>query len=95
MQNNRIDRRRTVPTSFRRDGLLLTSGRAQLSIHCMYFSVVEDEFYDVLNYMLSIDPKSQTFATVMTYVRRRMGGVSLVTKELVQKWTSSKHSLHS
>lgn len=61
----------------------------------MYFSVVEDEFYDVLNYMLSIDPKSQTFATVMTYVRRRMGGVSLVTKELVQKWTSSKHRVHS
>nr|UNY47209.1 MAG: ORF1 [Benyviridae sp.] len=59
-----------------------------------YFSVNEEEFYDVLNYVLSVDPKSQTFQTILTYIRRRMGGVSLVTKELVQKWSLPKHRVH-
>lgn len=60
-----------------------------------YFSVHEEEFFDTLNYVISLDKKSQTFPTIMTYVRRRMAGVSLVTKELVERWHLSKSKVHS
>lgn len=40
-----------------------------------------------INYLISLDPKSITFSNCVTYVRRRMGGVSLVTQELLAPWT--------
>jgi len=55
-----------------------------------YFSVKESEYWETLNYMLSLDPKSLTLQNCMTYVRRRMGGMSLVSKELVSPWDLPK-----
>lgn len=64
-----------------------------LKIPLKYISVREDEFYDALNYMLSIDEKSLTLTNAMSYVRRRMGGMSLVTKELVAPWDLPKRDM--
>lgn len=55
-----------------------------------YISVCEDEFHDVHNYLASIDSKSRSLVTAMTYVRRRMGGVSLDNQELVAPWHLEK-----
>ncbi|UHK03121.1 MAG: RNA-dependent RNA polymerase [Sanya benyvirus 1] len=55
-----------------------------------YFSVREDEFCDTYNYCLALDPKSLTFPNVIQYIRRRMGGMSLITKELVEPWYLQK-----
>uniref|UniRef100_A0A1B6DRE7 Alphavirus-like MT domain-containing protein n=1 Tax=Clastoptera arizonana TaxID=38151 RepID=A0A1B6DRE7_9HEMI len=57
----------------------------------VYMSIREDEFYDTVNYMLSLDVKSQSFTNCMAYVRRRMGGMSLVTKELLAPWDLPKN----
>lgn len=51
-----------------------------------YFSVREHEYCEALNYLISIDPKSINLSTILTYVRRRMGGVSLINKELLAPW---------
>lgn len=51
-----------------------------------YFSVREDEVLDTYNYALSLDPKSLNFQNLVAYMRRRMGGMSLITKELVEPW---------
>lgn len=51
-----------------------------------YFSMNEGEFLDTLNYLLSLDPRSLTHQNTIAYIRRRMGGMSLITKELVEPW---------
>lgn len=53
----------------------------------VYFSVFETEYLDIYNYTLSLDPKSVTFPNIFAYIRRRMGGMSLVTRELVEPWS--------
>lgn len=56
----------------------------------VYFSVREDEVLDTYNYALSLDPKSLNFQNLVAYIRRRMGGMSLITKELVEPWWLKK-----
>lgn len=51
-----------------------------------YFSVNESEYLDVYNYTMSLDEKSVTYQNIIAYIRRRMGGVSLITKELIEPW---------
>lgn len=60
-----------------------------------YFSVREDEMFDTINYLLSLDSKSISFTNCVTYVRRRMGGMSLVTKELLAPWHLEKSKVFS
>jgi len=59
-----------------------------------YFSVNNQEYYDLLNYLLALDSKSVTLENAMTFVRRRMGGMSLVTKELVAPWNLPKNRVY-
>lgn len=58
----------------------------KLRLPLKYFSVRESEFFDVYNYLLSLDVKSLTLQNAIMYVRRRMGGMSLVSRELVAPW---------
>jgi hypothetical protein len=58
-----------------------------------YFSVFAEEFFETLNYALAIDPKSLSMANVLTFCRRRSGGVSLVTKELLGAWHMSARDM--
>lgn len=51
-----------------------------------YISMFADEFFEVYNYCLAIDDKSLTFANTLNFIRRRAGGVSLVSKELLAPW---------
>lgn len=51
-----------------------------------YMSVRESEYFDALNYMCALDNKSMHVLNCVSYVRRRMGGLSLVTKELLSAW---------
>lgn len=51
-----------------------------------YFSMVESEYLDVVNYLLSLDQKSLTYQNTVAYIRRRMGGMSLISKELIEPW---------
>ncbi|UHR49697.1 MAG: RNA-dependent RNA polymerase [Guiyang benyvirus 2] len=51
-----------------------------------YFSMNEGEFLDTVNYLMSLDPKSMSYQNTIAYIRRRMGGMSLITKELIEPW---------
>lgn len=51
-----------------------------------YISVREEIVMDVLLYMSALDIKSVTLVNCLTYIRRRVGGMSLVSKELVAPW---------
>jgi len=55
-----------------------------------YFSVNENEYLDVYNYVISLDKKSVSFQNIVAYIRRRMGGMSLITRELVEPWFLEK-----
>nr|UUG74030.1 MAG: hypothetical protein [Hubei Beny-like virus 1] len=59
-----------------------------------YFSVRENEYSDLLNYLIALDPKSLTLTNAITYVRRKRGGVSLVNKELVAAWHLQSKDVH-
>jgi len=59
-----------------------------------YFSVRESEFHDTLLYLLALDPKSLSLQNCLVYIRRRMGGMSLLTKELVAPWDLAKHNVY-
>lgn len=52
----------------------------------LYRSVLASEFFELYNYCVSIDRKSLTKENAVTWVRRRAGGISLMTKELVARW---------
>jgi hypothetical protein len=60
-----------------------------------YFSVFSSEYFEALNYCLSIDPKSLTLHNTMTFVRRRAGGVSLISKELLAPWHIKTRDFHA
>lgn len=60
-----------------------------------YFSVFADEYFETLNYCLSIDPRSLTLQNTMTFVRRRAGGISLISKELLAPWNLRSRDFHS
>lgn len=70
----------------------IKTGRASSPL--TYFSVRETEYWDVLVYLLSLDPKSLSLQNCLTYVRRRMGGMSLVTKELLAPWDLPKRLVY-
>lgn len=61
----------------------------------IYFSVREDEYIDTFNYLMSLDPKSLSFQNTVAYVRRRMGGMSLITKELIAPWFLPKRKVEA
>lgn len=50
---------------------------------CRFFAVNEIEFFEVLNYALALDEKSLTLQNVLSYIRRRIGGISTIAKEFV------------
>lgn len=52
-----------------------------------YFSVRQEEWLDAVNYAASLDEKSSTIQNLIVYIRRRMGGASLVSKELIPAWS--------
>jgi len=54
------------------------------------FAVLQDEWDAAVNWTLSLDPKSVTFANIVSQVRRIAGGVSLVNKELTKAWELPK-----
>lgn len=58
----------------------------KLILPLRYISVRASEFFDALHYVQTLDDKSVTYLNVMAYVRRRMGGMSLATKEIVAPW---------
>lgn len=51
-----------------------------------YVSVREMEFWDAVNYLAALDPKSVSLTNCLSYIRRRSSGVSLVNAELVAPW---------
>uniref|UniRef100_A0AAU7PEV3 RNA-dependent RNA polymerase n=1 Tax=Rhizoctonia solani beny-like virus 2 TaxID=2818417 RepID=A0AAU7PEV3_9VIRU len=55
------------------------------------FAVLREEWDHMVNFALSLDPKSLTFANIVSQVRRVAGGVSLVNKELTCPWELPKH----
>jgi hypothetical protein len=60
-----------------------------------YFSVFANEYFETLNYCLSIDPRALTLQNTMTFIRRRAGGVSLISKELLAPWHLNSRDFHS
>jgi len=60
-----------------------------------YFSVFANEYFETLNYCLSIDRRSLSLANTMTFVRRRAGGVSLISKELLAPWNLQSRDFYS
>jgi hypothetical protein len=62
--------------SCRRDG----------TVKPVYFSARASEFWEVVNYALSLDEKSLSFPNLLAFIRRRGGGISLVNKELLEPW---------
>lgn len=58
----------------------------QLVTPLRYISVKAKEFFDTVNYLASLDEKSVSFTNAAAYVRRRMGGMSLATQELLAPW---------
>lgn len=58
----------------------------QLVTPSRYISVKAREFFDTVNYLASLDEKSVSFLNAAAYVRRRMGGMSLATQELLAPW---------
>lgn len=67
----------------------------KLKTPLVYFSVREEEFWDAALYTMGLAEASQTLVNVMSYVRRRMGGMSLVTKELMAPWDLPKRDVHA
>lgn len=67
----------------------------KLKTPLIYFSVREEEFWDAALYTMGLTEASQSLVNVMIYVRRRMGGMSLVTKELMAPWDLSKRDVHA
>jgi len=51
-----------------------------------YFSVKESEWYITYNYLMGMSAASMSFANTITFIRRCMGGASLVSKELLARW---------
>ena len=51
-----------------------------------YISIREEIVMDVMLYMSALDIKSVSLVNCLTYIRRRVGGMSLVSKELVAPW---------
>lgn len=52
-----------------------------------YFSMRQEEWTDLVNYGASLDEKSTTIQNLIVYTRRRCGGASLVSKELIPAWS--------
>lgn len=61
----------------------------------VYYSVYSNEFYELLNYLLSLDPKSMTVSTALMSIRRRAGGISLTNQEIMPPWELPKSRFFS
>lgn len=60
----------------------------------VYFSVIEGEFHQVVNYLSSLDAKSVSLQNCINFVRRRMGGVSLSNNETLAPWDLPKGDVY-
>lgn len=52
----------------------------------VYFSVVEHEFYQLINYLHSLAEKSLTVNNAVLMIRRRKNGTTLLKNEYVEPW---------
>jgi len=59
-----------------------------------YISINLNEFFEALNYTLSLAEKSLVLQNVCVFIRRRMGGASLITQELLAPWHLPKRHLY-
>jgi len=75
--------------------LINSSGKDGRIVRKKYFSVFANEYFETLNYCLSIDPRALTLQNTMTFIRRRAGGVSLISKELLAPWHLNSRDFHS
>lgn len=62
----------------------------KISSPLKYFSVRESEFFDIFNYIMSLDPKSRSVQNVVLAIRRRINGMALISRELVHPWDLPK-----
>lgn len=60
------------------------TGRPKLRLE--HFSVPLSAYTEVIEYLLSLDPKSLTLPNCVAFIRRRKGGTSLINKELTKPW---------
>jgi hypothetical protein len=51
-----------------------------------YFSVLSSEFYQSVNYLMSLDEKSRTLVNALIWCRKRRQGLSMSTKEFKSHW---------
>jgi len=51
-----------------------------------YFSVYEEEYFELYEYAMGIDAKSLTLECLITFMRRRGGGASLDSHEILVPW---------
>jgi hypothetical protein len=66
----------------------------RISNPLVYFSVRESEFFDIFNYYMSLDPKSRSLDNLILAIRRRLGGMALVSRELVAPWDLPKRLVY-
>lgn len=52
-----------------------------------YLSISKKAFYNTYHYACSLADRSRNFQSVITYIRRMRGGVSLMNAELLEKWS--------
>ncbi|AYO99569.1 replicase [Goji berry chlorosis virus] len=68
------------------DVLACVNKSGKINKKLIYNLVRKNEFEEIYNYILSLDEKSVKLQNVITYIRRRTKGVSLVNAELVSPW---------
>lgn len=61
----------------------------------VYFSVYAEEYYEAMLWLASLAPDSRKLETIITYIRRRKGGVALQSKELLAPWHLSDSQVYS
>lgn len=91
LKNERIVRSISLPAEKRYYRVLdilksVNTKTGKQSDKLIYFSVNEEEYISVINFLLAIDRKSMSVETAMTYMRRRGGGASLLTQEVLAPW---------
>jgi len=53
----------------------------------VYLSISRRAFFNAYHYACSLADRSRSFQSVMTYIRRMRGGISLMNAELLEKWS--------
>lgn len=81
-----IPRTLTLPERKHR-ALIMDVPRTYLTGKLERFPVNVSEWHAVVNWASSLDEKSLNYHTVLLYIRRMLGGVSLVNKELTEPWS--------